>query len=145
MAEDLAVAAMLRKHARIAGEIDQLRKHLAAQIANLDHLEAAIHVMDPVTVIPHNNSVKHQQRHDNFRGEMSKFVLAFLRQQEGTATSRDIALEFMTVRGLSSANPKDVSEQQKRVGYSLTRLKHKGLIRQASTGSDGFRNWEIAR
>lgn len=97
--------------------------------------------MDSDMTIPHNSKVKFQNKLDSHKHEMSRYIVSFMRQQAGTATSQDIALAFMADRGQSRNNPKEVADMKKRVGYALTRLGRKGLIRQASKDSGGFWNW----
>jgi hypothetical protein len=75
---------------------------------------------------------------------MSRTVLNTLRQARAPLPARDIALRFMTARGLASTDTMLLRIIVKRVGASLRNYRNRGVVRSID-GPGRSVLWEIAR
>lgn len=99
---ELATAALIRKRAELAGEIEAQDATLSQLRADLVHLDAAIRIMspdtDPEAIRPKKPSRKGC---DWFgRGELARMVLDVLREAQGPLSSTEIARAIMERKGL---------------------------------------------
>ncbi|MFZ1431213.1 MAG: hypothetical protein WAS21_31190 [Geminicoccaceae bacterium] len=102
---DIATAALIRKRAELAGEIEALDATLSQLRADLAHLDAAIRIMspdtDPEAIRPKKPSRKGC---DWFgRGELARMVLDVLREQ-GPLGHAEIARAIMERKGLPAGD-----------------------------------------
>lgn len=135
--------ALTRKRAEVAGQIEHNQLSLRRLIAELDHLDATIRIFNPDIDIAAIRSKPVPPRHAAFKGEVTRLVLDTLRTAKEPVTSREIALQLMTDRGLDPADPALAVLMVKRVCACLRVQKRKGLIHNvASIGN--LQGWEIA-
>jgi len=72
------LSGLLQKRAEIAGKIEYAHRTLNDLIADLDHIDHAIRIIDPDCDLSRVHSKRHLQRKGFFRGEMARFVLGHL-------------------------------------------------------------------
>ena len=81
-------------------------------------------------------------RHQAFRGELTRLLLAALRQLDRPLTTKDLAQHVMAERGLNTADKRLVRTIGKRVGSAMRHLRNRGLVR-SEQGSGQYLAWEI--
>ena len=122
---------MLTKRAELLGEAETIRDRLAEIKNDIDALDRTlINVMgyegDLDTQMPR------QKRHVLFgKGELTRQVLTILRRSETPLTSRQIAQEIVSEKGMDARDRKYVSDLTKRVGKAC-RQYPEGTIRKAT-------------
>jgi hypothetical protein len=135
--------ALIRKRAQIAGRIEQLQFDMRVAVADLDSIDAAIHVFDPNIELQEIRSKPVPPRHQAFKGEISRIVFSTLRTTRIRLGTADIAARVIAERGLDTADPRLRKLISNRVGACLRLWEKKGLLR-GSRGTDKLKNWEIA-
>jgi hypothetical protein len=145
MGDSLAVAALVRKRAELAGDIENTHNRLREMIRDLEKLDATIHLFDPSVEIEAIKPKAFRPPADwAKRGEMSRFVLGILRQAAEPLTTRDIALQMLLDRALDENDQKLLRLMTKRVGVSLRHKRDLGIVRSAQ-GPGQFMVWEVVR
>ncbi len=125
---ELATAALIRKRAELAGEIEAQAATLSQLRADLAHLDAAIRIMSPDTD-PEAIRPKKPGRNgcDWFgRGELARMVLDVLREAQGPLGHAEIARAIMERKGLPVGDAVAV----KRVAGMM-----KGAMRRRAAGA----------
>ncbi len=138
------LSGLLKKRSEIAGKIEHAHRELNGLIADLDHIDGAIRIIDPDCDVSLSKSKPYPPRMGAFRGEMARLVLGHLRSASEPSTSLEIAHAVMQARGLNTDDTRAVIVMRKRVGACLYKLKQKGVVRDvAYTGE--YKRWEMAR
>lgn len=136
--------ALVRKRAEIAGQIEHNQLALRRLIAELDHLDATIRIFEPSIDVGRIASKPVPPRHAAFKGEVTRIVLKMLREAQGPLTSRDIARQLMTERGLDN-NDKELSVLMvKRVCACLRKHRLNGTI-QTVPVEGRLQGWALVR
>jgi hypothetical protein len=138
------LSGLIAKRAELAGRIEAAQSELRRLVIDLDSLDATIRLFAPEIDLDEVRPKPLPARNQAFRGEMSRTVLNSLRQAAKPLPSREIALRFMTARGLATADTMLLRVVTKRVGACLRNYRDKGIVRSV----DGPRRtvlWEIAR
>jgi hypothetical protein len=128
MTQDLAVAALVRKRAELAGRIDHARLALQELIVQLGALDATICLFDP-TMKPATIRAKlyRPETRVPLPELTTRAVLALFRQAEGPLTARELATRYMTDRAMGD-DPKAVTEAANRISEILRRQARRGLL-----------------
>jgi hypothetical protein len=64
------VSGLIDKCRELAGRIEHVQRELRALVADLDHIDAVIHIFDPEAVI--GPAKRYPIAHQAFRGEMAR-------------------------------------------------------------------------
>jgi hypothetical protein len=142
MAQELAVAALVRKRAELAGRIDHARLALQELIAQLGALDATICLFDP-TMKPAVIRAKlyRPEARVPLPELTTRGVLTLFRQAEGPLTARELATRYLSERAMGD-DPKAVTEAANRISEILRRQARQGVLeRVGSPGVVG--RWRI--
>jgi hypothetical protein len=120
---DLAVSALVRRHAELAGEIEALEARIDQLRADLVHLHAAIRIRDPDA-----NPAAIKPKRPNRRGcpwfghgEVGRLMLDALREAVEPLTSAGAARRIMERRGLDPGGRVAPRRMEGMVGPALRR------------------------
>ena len=91
MAETHVVSALLQKRATMAGQIEYAQTTLRQLIIDLDNLDAALRLFEPDIALEEIKPKPFPPRHAAVRGDLSRIVLASLRQSSTPLTAQGIA------------------------------------------------------
>ena len=140
---DLALSALIRKRAELAGEIEATSAQLAQMRANLVHLDAVLRMLDPDTV-PTEIAPKRQVKRCAWfgEGELPRLVLDTLRQAPEPITTRDVAKGVMEQRGMPEGDRVTFLLVEKRVDRYLRRQEGR-LVERVALGARSV-GWRIA-
>ena len=129
------VSGLEAKRAELLKVRQRLESDLHAVTCDLDHLDACIRLFDPEQTpdAVRRYTTKHRAR----KGHVRRFVLAYLRDATGPATSRQITEAWMLARGLN-ADDQTFVIIRKRIGACLTALRVDGLAVAADV-LDGYK------
>ena len=125
------ISGMLTKRAELLGEAETIRDRLAEIKNDIDALDRTlINVMgyegDLDTQMPR------QKRHVLFgKGELTRQVLTILRRSETPLTSRQIAQEIVSEKGMDARDRKYVSDLTKRVGKACRQYPEGAIVKAA--------------
>ena len=144
MADEHVMAGLTRKRAELAGRIEHEQTALRQLLIDLDNLDATLRLFVPDIELAEIRPKPFPPRHAAFRGEVSRIVLASLRQATGPLTSHDIAQHVMAERGLNTSDKRLVRLVGKRVGAYLRHQGAKRLVRSGA-GPEAYLVWEIVR
>lgn len=144
MAQSHVLSGLIEKRREIAGKIEHVHGQLNDLVADLDAIDNAIRVIDPDCDVTLANPKKYPPRMGAFRGEVSRFVLDYLRGAQEPSTTLDLAYAVMDGRKLNKDDKRAVSVIRKRVGACLYKLKKKGIVRDLPYDGE-YKRWEIMR
>src|SRR5918997_2796126 len=100
MADEIAVAALVRKRAELAGRIDHARRELDAMLASLAALDTTLRLFDPTIRVESIRPKAHRPGNGQpSPGIATRDVLAALRDAAGPLTAREIASRLLTQAG----------------------------------------------
>lgn len=142
MAEPHVLTALIRKRAEIAGQIEHAQTTLRQLIIDLDNLDHTIRLFRPDIDLEEIRPKPLPPRNQAFKGEVSRLLLAALRQSQGM-TTQDLARHVMAERGLNTADKRLVRTIGKRVGSALRHLRTRGLVR-SEKGPGQCLVWKIS-
>lgn len=142
---DQAVAGLIRKRASLVGDIDHTRDRLTQLMADLDHLDATIRILDPDADVDFDKTKRPPPMFAGFRGELSRFLLDTLRTVD-SITTHEMTERVMLARRL---DPKDATAfllMSRRVGNALRAVREKhGSICVRKEPPNGMRRWWMER
>lgn len=144
MADPHVLTGLIAKRREIAGQIEHLQDQLRQHVIDLDHVDAAIHIFDPSIELEEIKSRPVPPRHQAFKGEVTRIVLATLRNAKKPITTADLAQRVMAERGLDTANVRLLKTISKRTGACLRHWRTKGIVRSIE-GPGQYNVWELAR
>jgi hypothetical protein len=144
MSEPHVISALVKKRAELAGRIEHLQDQLRQAVIDLDNVDHTIHLFDPTIELLEIKSRPVPPRHQAFKGEVTRIVLAALRNAKKPLTTAEIAQRVMAERGLDTANVRLTKTMQKRTGACLRHWQQRGLARK-QPGPGQFVLWELAR
>lgn len=144
MADPHVLTGLIAKRREIAGQIEHLQDKLRQCGIDLDHVDAAIHIFDPSIELEEIKSRPVPPRHQAFKGEVTRIVLATLRNAKRPLTTAEIAQRVMAERGLDTGNARLVKLMGKRTGACLRHWEKRGAAHKQH-GPERWMMWEIAR
>ena len=96
MAESHVIAALVKRRAELAGDIERTHDALGKMVLALENLDATILQFDANYQVESIKPKAFRPPKDwSNRGQMSRIILSVLRQASEPLTSRDIALELL--------------------------------------------------
>lgn len=134
------VAGLVAKRKELMAFRAGLEADLRRVSYDLEHLDAAIRLFqaDSAAVDTRRYMTGHRAR----QGELRRFVLDHLRQAGHAVTSRELAEQWMTKRGLRPDDRTFVVFRE-RIGGCLIKLRAEGLVRNGE-GRGGYQGYELA-
>jgi hypothetical protein len=140
---DLAVAALTRKRAELAGEIEAGLARISRQRAELIHLDAVIRLLDPAAEpeavrpkIPRNNGC------DWFgRGELARMAFDALRGAQKLLSAVDIARFVLSRKGMELGDVVALRRVKNMIDAALRR-REGGLVERVVYGPRSV-GWRI--
>lgn len=145
MAELHVVTGLIKRRAELSGEIEHTHERLKKLIADLEHLDATIVQFKPDFKVEGIKPKAMRPPADwAKRGEMTRVILAILRQAVEPLSSQDVAHELITSRALDVSDKKLLRLMTKRAGVALRGLRDRGVAR-SHDGTGQFTLWELVR
>jgi hypothetical protein len=141
---DNLVSGLIRKRKELAGLIEDAQLRMRQAIIDLDNIDATIRLFRPDMDLEEIRPSPLPPRHSAYKGEMSRHVLAALRNNGRAMTSQELAFHVMAERGLNIHDKRLVKLIGKRIGACLKHYKHKGTL-QARKGPGAYLLWEITK
>jgi hypothetical protein len=139
---DLALAALVRKRAELAGEIRLAEGRLDQLRADILHLDATIRILDPGYHADATVPKARRQRRGWFgNGELLRMVLETLRKAPEPVTAREIAVALMERKGFDATDATTVRLVEKRVDATVRR--REGLVERVLYGPRSV-GWKVA-
>jgi len=140
---DLAVSALIRKRAELAGEQEQLRERLDALRQDLVHLDATIRLFDPGYDIAADGPKQPPSGASPFvLGGLTRAIFDALRTAQKPLTIAAITLEVMAAKGFDAKDRELLADIQRRVAR-MVRKKANGVLRRVPM-DEGFVGWSVA-
>ncbi|MFM9846624.1 MAG: hypothetical protein ACKVP3_05635 [Hyphomicrobiaceae bacterium] len=144
MADPHVLTGLVAKRREIAGKIEHLQDQLRQHVIDLDHVDAAIHIFDPSIELEEIKSRPVPPVHAAFRGEVSRILLAALRNAKKPLTTAELAQRVMAERGLDANNARLLKTIGKRTGACLRHWRSRGVA-SAQQGPGQYQLWQIVR
>ena len=141
---DYTLTGLVKRRAELAGQIEDTHDQLRQMVANLEHLDATILQFDPTYEVKAIKPSGVRPKDWAKRGEMTRIVLHILRHAAAPMSSRDIAYELLTVRGLDRTDRRLIGQTTRRVAVALRLQRDKGLVRSEQKPGQ-FQLWEVAK
>jgi hypothetical protein len=142
---DYAVEGLKRRRSEIAGRIKRMQAEIAKDAADIEHLDAVLRLIAPELEIAGIAPKIHVPPESwSKRGEMSRSVLSVLRLSQIPLTSRQVATQLISERGLATT-PQLLTTVTKRVNGCLRDRRSQGLVRNVGNPLAMWLLWEIAR
>jgi hypothetical protein len=136
---ELVVSGLVRKRAELAGEIEHTQARLRTLMADVGSLDGAIRVFDPEYKVQAIKPKAFRPSRGVQRGEVSRAILAILRETGEPLTTREVAEHIAP-----GADAKTMKHTVKRVGLALVRQRARGTLRaQKAEGKDMV--WQVYR
>lgn len=126
---DYVIAGLVRRRAEMAGEAETLKARLARIATDLGHLDATIRLFDPDHDIAGIRPKRPRGPDVAGRGEMSRAILAVLREASEPVTVTVISERLMAERGWDAADGKRARMMAKRVAMVLRHQERRGAVR----------------
>ncbi|WP_395015432.1 hypothetical protein [Dongia sp.] len=142
MENDNVVSGMVRKRQEIAGKIEDAQLVLRQLIIDLDNLDCAIRLFRPDIDLEEIRPSPLPPRHSAFKGEMSRIILAALRNAGRPMHSQEITHFVMAERGLNVSDKRLVRTIQKRIGACLKHYRNRGVL-EGTKGPGSFILWRV--
>jgi hypothetical protein len=140
---DYVLTGLVARRRELAGEIAATQDRISKLIADLASLDSTILLFAPEYKIEGIKPKAFRPPKDwSNRGEMTKYCLDILRMAAEPMTSRDIALEMISVRALDKNDPKLLRLMSKRVGVALRGQRDQGLVK-SEQGPGQYQMWTI--
>lgn len=141
MSDGLAVAALVRKRAELAGEVRATEERLAQARADLVHLDAAIRLLDP-SIEPEAVEARRPRQGGGWfsQGELPRTILDILRAAPEPLTVREIASAVMERRGLDPEDRATASTVERRAHRTLSR--RAALVERVALGPRAV-GWKV--
>jgi hypothetical protein len=143
MADPHVVTALIRKRAEIAGLIEHHQTMLRQANIDLDNLDATLRLFVPDIDLEEIRPQPVPPRHAAFKGEVSRIVLAALREATKPMTTQELARHVMAERGLNTADKRLVKLVGKRVGACLRHWRNRGVA-TSMKGVNSVLLWKTA-
>lgn len=140
---DYMVEGLIKRRAKIAGEMKAAQERMAQMAADLATLDAALKVVAPEMAIE-AIAPKMVKPPDDWskRGEMSRQVFAIMRTANKPLTSREIAGQMIVNRGMA-ATPALLNLMTRRVATCLRDRRQQGLVENVETRGGQWLEWKL--
>src|SRR5712691_1920729 len=141
MAADIALNALIRKRAELAGELERHESTVRQLRIDLDSLDATIRLFNPEVDVTRIEP-KRLRAQAADKGGFGYVIFAVLRSAGRPCTAREIALHAMAQRGMNTANQRAVKSMTVRACASLRHYRKRGLLRSIYKAGE-YLQWEI--
>ena len=138
------IAGLVKRRAELAGEAKALKARLARIATALGHLNATIRLFDPDYNLAAIRPKRPRGPDVAGRGEMSRAILAVLREAPGPVTVAAISERLMAEQGWDAADGKRARMMAKRVAMVLRHQERRGTVRPVQEPGRAV-VWTIAR
>lgn len=144
MGDQIAIYALRRKRAHLAGEIEQAQRAIQKQRATLATLDAVIRLFEPVSNPELIAPIRPRAKGDPlFRmGELTRLVLAALREAEKPIRVGHINGYILAAKGLEEADHRVKTRIAEKVRGALKRMSRGGTVRKIVDWPEMW--WELA-
>jgi hypothetical protein len=142
MENDNLVSGLIRKRKEIAGLIEDAQIKMRQLIIDLDNLDSTIRLFRPDIDLEDVRPSPLPPRHSAFKGEMSRLILAAIRNSGRAMTSQELTHHVMAERGLNVSDKRVARTLQKRVGACLKHYRNRGVL-EGAKGPGSFILWRI--
>jgi hypothetical protein len=116
---DIALNALIRKLAELAGELERDEAAVRQLKVDLAHLEATILMLGPDTDLAALKPKRLWPAHEAGKGDMAHVPFATLRVAERPCSTKELAMHVMAERGMDTANRAVVKMITSRVASCL--------------------------
>ncbi len=140
---DHVLSGLLKKRSEIAGLLEHYQDAVRQCVIDLDNVDATIRLYKPDIDLEDVRPKPVPPRYAAYKGQVTRGVLAALRDSDKPLTSRDLALRLMADRGLNTADKHTVRLMQKRIGACLKHWRNKGVL-CSEPGPKLFLLWSLA-
>ncbi|MEO1921611.1 MAG: hypothetical protein ABGW84_06970 [Sphingomonadaceae bacterium] len=141
---DYMVEGLVKRRAKLAGEMKATQASLAQMARDLETLDNAIKLVAPDLDIPAIAPKMVKPPEDwSKRGEMSRQIFAIMRASQRPLTSREMAAAMIIQRGLAST-PKLLNLMTRRVATCLRDRRDQGLVENVETRGGQWLEWRIS-
>src|SRR4051794_27567556 len=129
---DIATAALIRKRAELAGEVEALDARCDQLRADLAHLDAVIRIMDPAAE-PESIKPRVPRNHCDWfgRGELARLAMEVVRDAPEPITAIDIARAVIVRKGLE---PSPYASRRVKGMVDATLRRREGLMERVVYG-----------
>jgi hypothetical protein len=120
-------------HAELGGKLREAKREVERLTQAMQHVEAVLKLLQPGYRL--QSIVVRRRKPNQFfkRGTLLRHVLDLLRKAERPLSPREIALQLLEAKGVTSAAPKDISRLTGSILSALQNHKGKGLVTNAQT------------
>lgn len=125
---DYVLSGLVKRRAELAGEADALKARLTRIATDIGHLDATIRLFDPDHDIAGIRPKRPRGPDVAGRGEMSRAILALLREAPEPVTVAAISERLMAVRGWDVSDGKRARMMAKRVAMVLRHQERRGAV-----------------
>jgi hypothetical protein len=139
---DLALNALTRKHAALAGELERHQATVRQLQIDLANVDATIRLFSPDTDLAKIKSKRLPPQMGAGKGEIAFIIFGLLRTAQRPCVSKELAQHVMIERNMDTTNAWLVNMVEERVASSLRRYRKLGLIRSIKKAGEYIR-WEI--
>lgn len=144
MTEQYAVAALIRKRASLAGEIEQMQVRLRQLVADITSVDHTLRLLKPDIELEDIKPTAAMPWQQAFRGETFRIVLETLRASSRPVFAHEIAMNVMADKQLNTADKNLVKKFSARIGSVLRYHRRRGKVK-ATRGPGKKMLWEIAQ
>jgi hypothetical protein len=143
MAEPHVVSALVAKRAELAGEIELTTRHIQQLKIQLQALDRTLALFDP-SILPDAIEPKVWRPKADWagHGEMSRAVFDILRLGGQPMSTRDLAIVYMSDRGMDVTDGRMVRLMSKRIGTCL-RGKRDQQLAMSEPGPGQVHLWRL--
>ena len=128
MDHEHVIHGLRRKRAEIAGRLEVAHAQIARLAVDLASIDATIRMFAPHAELDEISPRKPPAPGAAQPGEISRIVLAALRDAQGALSARDVTLAVMAARGMPVADTRLFEAMQKRVLACLRNLRIRGSV-----------------
>ena len=137
------LSGLMAKRGELAGRVDALQDQLRQAMIDMDHVDCTILIFDPDAKLDEIKAKPMPPRHHAFKGQVTRAILAMMREAGDPLDSMTITLRLMAERELNQADTRLVKTIQKRVSAALRNMRDRGLA-SSTQGKKGLLLWTIA-
>ena len=141
---ELAINALVRLRAQIAGEIEHHQQAEDKAQRALAHVEGVLRIMAPEVELPAVTPKAFPPRKQGRRGENARLICVILRDTPKAMTVGEIADAFLERRGQSGAPPQERNRVMRCIENTLGRMRDRAGTAHAIPQHDGPQAWRLA-
>ncbi|WP_428534103.1 hypothetical protein [Rhodopila sp.] len=128
MDHDHVIHGLRRKRAEIAGRLEVAHAEISRLAVDLASIDGTIRMFSPHADLDEISPRKPPAPGGAMPGEISRIVMAALRDALGALSTRDVTLAVMAARGMPITDARLFEAMQKRVMACLRNLRIRGVV-----------------